>query len=261
MDSTSLIASLAPDILLAADLGLLITDEKEMITDSNVIISDWLGVSSEDLMGKHFKSLPFEATEHDNSCLALLGEKGAAKLFIHWKAAIEGGKHQIHYFRPMPTLKFRPDSTPRSQRAHWFQFLDYEISRSRRYDNPLSVMKLKLAWLENEPSQNCQSKLFEEASLLLRDELRWADMISSTDQGEFLIVLPETDAGSTGILKDKIESRILRLCEQLDIKAPLSLIGIAHWHKGDSSTSLINRARDELIKTLQAMLETAQEST
>ena len=133
-----------------------------------------------------------------------------------------------------------------------FQSLEPQVARSRRYQNPLSVIIMRLNNLDAYIAQNSNGSpaaLFTSLRYLLNDQLRWADIIGRLDSNEILMVLPETHADDAMRLVDKLNQRlsILDVPELTDASYHLSTsYGIAEWHKGDDVGLLMMRAREQL---------------
>ncbi len=134
--------------------------------------------------------------------------------------------------------------------------LDPLVSRSRRYDNPLSVVTMSLTnlpLLRDEQGDSVADEVLLTVSRLLRDQIRWADLIGRLDNGDFIFVLPETGQSAAESLAGKI-SRQLResSIEALNDLHPVGSFGVADWRKGDDAKLLINRANEALQKAVAA---------
>ena len=111
--------------------------------------------------------------------------------------------------------------------------LEPQVSRSRRYNNPLSIALLHL---DIDTVNYSQAEALRLTGRLLKDQLRWADMIGHDQHGNFMMILPETTATAATALADKITGQVIRLPGVRDAR-----IGISEWRKGDSTSSLIKR--------------------
>lgn len=124
--------------------------------------------------------------------------------------------------------------------------LDLLITRSRRYENPLSLIMLRVA--------EFSAKAEREQVLLavghaLRDQMRWVDMISRADDDNFIIVMPETVAELVPPLVRKIRERLESLSVPYGNGKPCIVraeFGVASWCKGDDSQLLLRRLEDSL---------------
>ena len=89
------------------------------------------------------------------------------------------------------------------------QELNGQISRSRRYGNPLSVALLRFSDcgdLATGRVKNQHSRIL--VAGCLKEELRWVDSVGAMDDGEFLLLLPETEADAARYVITKLESKL-----------------------------------------------------
>lgn len=152
-------------------------------------------------------------------------------------------------------LKLTDDLTGLPNKRAITQSLDLHISRSRRYQNPLSVV---LVYADVSASDSVEP-LSRESTLLsvsrfLRDRLRWVDQIARWDDRVFLLVLPETTEQDAQGLLDKIadEQQTLLLQELPAEARPALRFGLACWQKGDDLRTLLRSAFNALQRTLDA---------
>ncbi len=249
------------EILQTSGLGLLILDEKRDISWCNAIFSDWLGQSLNNIAGESFVTLPFESCDENSLYYRLFSKKRKESMTLHhWNTPLTSRpEYAIHYFLPIPTIPANQDessSNEPQQKPSWAQFLDYEVSRSRRYDNPLSLIKLKMIVFEQNghlETDNMQ-KLQILVSQILKDEMRWADMLGQSESGDFLVVLPETPEDALSSLIQKVIKTLkTQINNQFpDIEYDLA-IGYASWKKGDNSRTMLDRARSNLIDKLSEL--------
>lgn len=129
--------------------------------------------------------------------------------------------------------------------------LDPLVSRSRRYDNPLSVVTMAIT---NLSTANDSRQAIVAVSQLLRDQLRWADMVGRNADGHFVFVLPETGKEAAVALANKITAQLGGLAIR-DAGGrpfrPLACFGVAQWGRGDDSGLLLKRAADALDAATQ----------
>ena len=135
-----------------------------------------------------------------------------------------------------------------------FQSLEPQVSRSRRYNNPLSVIIMRITSLDEIHNKYADDsrKVLLAISHMLNDQMRWADIIGRLSDTDFLMVLPEThDDAASGIaekLRERIETLVVPDIEEFehsDIKVDF---GVAEWKKGDDVGLLMMRAREMLDK-------------
>jgi GGDEF domain-containing protein len=86
----------------------------------------------------------------------------------------------------------------------------------------------------------------------LVDGLRWADMMSATRSGGFLMVLPETPVSSIESLADKLSSSIESQLKLLSSNFEYRLFfGHSCWQKHDDAQLLLARARSDLVEKME----------
>jgi diguanylate cyclase (GGDEF)-like protein len=129
------------------------------------------------------------------------------------------------------------------------QALDLHISRSRRYQNPLSVV---LVHVDLQHAGDVKPLSADPVTLsvsrFLRDRLRWVDQIARWEDQLFLLVLPETSESDARGLLNKIaaEQDYVVLPEALGKLRPQLTFGMACWTKGDDIRTLLRKALHDL---------------
>lgn len=112
--------------------------------------------------------------------------------------------------------------------------VDIQVSRSRRYDNPLSLMFIDI----KQEDQDC----LLQASRSLREQIRWTDMLGRFEQQRFLLVLPETAEQAAQCLADKICSALGAVHEVSGLAEPLhARAAVVQWRKGEDTRLLLQR--------------------
>jgi diguanylate cyclase (GGDEF)-like protein len=147
-------------------------------------------------------------------------------------------------------LKLNDDLTGLPNRRAITQALELQISRSRRYLNPLSVVMVHIA-LDDKQLASVESgtdPLVLGVSRFLRDRLRWVDQIGRWEDNLFLLVLPETELGDAQGLIDKIkqEQSAIALPAPFDTFRPHLSFGVARWQKGDDMRTLLRQVAHDL---------------
>jgi hypothetical protein len=117
------------------------------------------------------------------------------------------------------------------------QRLVTEISRSRRYDNPLSCL---IARVEATHADDIRLGV-ETLVAILKDQLRWVDVLVHWEAASVLVVLPETSAEAAFLLRDKLQHALVAGWLQ-DEQAMAIHWGLASWRRGDEAMRLIGRA-------------------
>jgi diguanylate cyclase (GGDEF)-like protein len=125
------------------------------------------------------------------------------------------------------------------------QRLSEEMSRSRRYVRPLTILRVNLERLEKindglgAASADCAIRLFAEH---IQHKLRSFDIPIRLDRGEFLILLPECKASEAGIVLNRLNRMKFEFGEQrTEIVA-----GWADYLDGEAFQTLMIRAESSL---------------
>ncbi len=124
------------------------------------------------------------------------------------------------------------------------------ISRSRRYQNPLSVATMDIMNLNEviqSAGQVAADKMIVAVSQMLRDQIRWADMVGHLSAGQFIFILPETGKVAAVALANKLVEQLKNLTIMVDEETgiqPIVCFGITAWVKGDDVHLLTSRSND-----------------
>lgn len=122
------------------------------------------------------------------------------------------------------------------------------VSLSRRYDKPLSVVMIRLQHLEaldRQGGKPSSADALVGISRLLKDQMRWADLIGRYSSDQFLLVLPETDKQAAGKLVEKLDGALSQYAASAAGRVGF-LYGVTEWIKGDDVNRLLKRAQDEI---------------
>lgn len=118
--------------------------------------------------------------------------------------------------------------------------LEIEISRSRRYMNPLSCIVIRF----NERIKNRSLSLIDvqhEVANILKSQLRWVDVLGVWDNSGLVVILPETNEIAANILSSKLELKIEQAWALEEALLPIHW-GVGCWRKGDDINRLVKRA-------------------
>lgn len=251
------------ELLDKSPLAIVVTDNQERITWCNQMLLDALKMEQEAIIGQLYPALPLEAIDKDAHLVQLFSDDCKDEVRFHyWQNSLdEPSGSKVHYFtrERVKKKKFslaaaKLDKGQLPKRASWVEFLSYEVSRSRRYNNPLSILKLHLLVLEK-PNSVADETLHQTIKDTLMDELRWADMIGHTDHGTYLLVLPETPQDALDALETKLNDALHKKIEFISEEIVYKLVfGKASWRKHDDSQILLKRAREDLVTKLESLL-------
>lgn len=125
-----------------------------------------------------------------------------------------------------------------------FQTLNSEVSRSRRYNNPLSVVLMNIDYKSEtiEDKNAVQEQMRLVISQLLKDQMRWADIVGHLQGFDFVLLLPETVYESAEILIKKLNNSLQNIT--MDVKH--ISYGLSQWQKGDDVKLFLERAANGL---------------
>ncbi len=253
-----------PAMLQNAPVGILVTDGQKKIVWINEALRHYLDVDFKKVKGATKETLK------NNSLKTLLEAKNIAELpatAIYerrwtkcWRTPIADSEEgaTAHYFfdvtelhqlssenellkGELEKLNIHDKTTGMLNHHGLMQTLESQVSRSRRYDNPLSLIILEACGLKDEASL---TEALVAISYLLNDQLRWADLAGRLSDNRFLLILPETTKSDTTALAKKLTKQI----KELD-KCPDGLtINSANssWKKGDDLDKLMSRAEKGL---------------
>jgi len=114
-----------------------------------------------------------------------------------------------------------------------------EVSRSRRYGNPLSVFVAEIGTAGSDEAGLIDALVT--LARTLKENLRWVDILGAWDGTTVVVILPETDETSARRLIDKLAEPL----EQVRAShAGLVLAaGVAQWQPSDQPDDLVARAR------------------
>ena len=263
------------DAMHKAPIGIILIDIKGNILWHNQTLEQLLDISSEQLTGKTTTQLPKEL----NGVLTsppetILLQKDDNQRWLHCHSQpYDDGSHVQFYIditseqrlrferdrleEDLQQLTTRDPVTGLPNRRALLQALEPLISRSRRYANPLSLIKLHIDL--DEVDKKVATTYREEAWLkvgqLLKEQMRWADIIGRFDGADFLLVLPETPEDATHALASKVCESINEL-ELVSTEGKVIKIkpfcGLTSWQKGDDANLMLQRLSNSIADAIEA---------
>ncbi len=256
-------------MLESAPLGIVITDGAGLILWCNTTMADWAGESASGCVGRTEAGV----LQSDNPS-AVLANNGPFKLgagnnerwVMRCTQPMADDQQTIYY------VDVTDEEHLRNERNQLAKLLDQHntvdsvsgllnhrgitkgldplVSRSRRYENPLSVVTMtvtNIPDIEDSHGHPVVDKMILVISQLLRDQLRWADLIGRDDTGDFVFVLPETDKNAAIQLANKIADQLNTLevaVDELTRAKPQACFGVVSWSRGDDSAQLLKRSNN-----------------
>lgn len=263
---------------------IIIIDEKQSIFWINQSFCDFLGLEREQLIGMN-------AEQASEPCLQqVLNAKERVEPFsgilnkwieLQDKMVLRGKKSEqeseqdltVHFYADatkyvqVERQLMQLESTLSHKMSHdpvtgmlnhhsMFQTLNSEVSRSRRYNNPLSMILMNVEYKPDSDSATQESLHYESLphekkeqvrlmiSQLLKDQMRWADIVGHIDGYDFILLLPETDVGSAEILVKKLNHSLHEFSSDI---SKISF-GMSQWQKGDDVQLFVSRAADAMTQ-------------
>ncbi|HHJ80848.1 MAG TPA: diguanylate cyclase [Candidatus Tenderia electrophaga] len=250
------------DALQNSPIGIILMDEAGNIQWHNNSLEQLLDVTTEQLSGKAIADLPKELS----SVLVsppetILLQHGDVQRWLHCHSQISADGKRTQFYIDITTeqrlrlerdrleedlqqLTTRDPVTGLPNRRALLQGLEPLISRSRRYGNPLSLIKLhvELSGLEPQEEVKYQEEAWMKVGQLLKEQMRWADIIGRYDGPEFLLILPETPADATETLAEKLCEMVDQLKLMSDANQAIQIkpyCGLTSWKKGDDANLML----------------------
>ncbi len=269
MNSNNTSATLAQTILATCPVSCMILDEQGKITYVNHSFEEIFGIDQSSILGADQSCVPRDDLKDlfsNDSEVVIRETSGATRTFKHSQQKIKiniTDGFEIHYFleqaddvlrsnnaqlhEELSDLRLGDSVTGLSTERALMMALESQVSRSRRYNNPLSIVRIFIEFDEKTMASDDSCKQCQlTVSRLLKDQLRWADVIGQLSSREFVIVLPETDESSSNAMAGKLSENLVRLDG-----VESALFGITEWKKGDTAVSMLHRVEEGLTQAQQ----------
>ncbi len=247
-------------------MGLALSDDKQNITWVNDTFQGYLGISADEINGQSINELPetlkpiFTSTSavhvpanslRDDQWFMCSQQLIDGKT-VHYIADV-GPLHLLMQERELLKDKLREalaidEVTGMPNKVALFQSLEPQISRSRRYNNLLSIVIMQVNHLDKLDEAQA-ANLMLPISQMLNDQVRWADIVGKLNESDFLLVLPETGADACKNLSDNLGKRLGELAIPDGLPANFKItarFGYTEWSKGDDLSLLMQKARKML---------------
>ncbi len=245
-------------LLQGLPVGLAVENEAGTVLWVNQGLEDLLGCAGESLSGQSFADWPLKGLRPGSDGterFRVVGNGESHKLVCRSTQIkdADGQSLSLRCFSPETTAKLSFNSaagtvsdggidadTGTLNRLSISQAIRSEVSRSRRYLNPFSVILMVV--------QSEHHEAMRVAARILKEQTRWADILGRWNEREFLLILPETDGDSVTGLIAKINKGIEALASTGNGDTPTMELrfGIASWQRGDDANLLMERARSVL---------------
>ena len=255
-------------ILTSCPMGLAISDNKKNITWVNDSFQDYLGISVDEIAGSGISELPeiLQALFTSSSAVHIPANsiRDDQWFMCSQKPFNEDGStvHFITDIGPLHLLMKERESlkdelrealaidevTGMPNKVALLQSLEPQISRSRRYNNLLSIVIMQVNNLD-QLDETQAANLLLPISQMLNDQVRWADIVGKLSDTDFLLVLPETNEDACKTLSDNLAERLGTLEVPKDLPENFKIdasFGYCEWAKGDDLVLLMQKAREKL---------------
>lgn len=252
-------------ILKSCPVGIALTDEKRNITWVNDAFENYLGITAEEINNLNLDELPENLKAlFDSSSTVHMPANAVRKeqWFMCQQTTLTSKQHIIHYITDVTPLHILmkesellqgqlesalaiDQTTGMPNKEALLQNLESQVSRSRRYNNQLSIVIMRINDI-NQFDEATADALLLSISQMLNDQVRWADMVGRLSHDAFLLILPETSGDACKSLTDNLRERL----KNIDLK-PLKIkddyfidarFGYAEWQKGQDISLLMQTA-------------------
>ncbi len=256
-------------ILKTCPMGLALSDANQNITWVNETFQNYLGISADEISGHSINELPEllaplftlssivhipKNTIRDDQWFMCSHQK-LEENTVHFITDV-GPLHLLMQEREYLKDELREalavdEITGMPNKVALFQSLEPQISRSRRYNNLLSIVIMRINHVDQLDLIQT-SNLLLPVSQMLNDQVRWADIVGKLNDSDFLLVLPETGADACKNLSDNLNDRLNALPIPADLPDGFKVtasFGYSEWSKGDDLTLLMQKARKMLERS------------
>lgn len=115
-----------------------------------------------------------------------------------------------------------------------------QVSRSRRYGNPLGIIRLNVAFPAGEDIRASRRVVAQ----ALKGCLRWVDYVGAWSETEFLLILPETRIAPARKLALKVTAEVSRQLAAAGRGVAPVIASVAEWQRGEDAAALLDRAAE-----------------
>ncbi len=273
MTSSKLSPGVAAAVLDSLPIGIWLADDVGNITWANRALGTHLGVPPEALVGRSCEALPAGKlltlypvaevyhvpgatldTDRWLECIAgevATGAGRSARVGCLWDVTqYERAKTRRGLMLGLQDpAKTDPASGLLTQQAVMTALVS-EVSRSRRYENPLAILVIRVWPVEGGDAGGSDEPIdavLVRIAAFLRERLRWVDIKGRWNRNNILAVLPETGLPSAQNFVQKLQDELSvhgLLGSEGEIRVSL---GITAWRKGDDAMSLIDRVAKQMV--------------
>ena len=266
---------LATELLEQVPVGIAISDQQDNIVWCNQALATFLNMSLDDLNSSSMsdlKSSKLRPISEASDTVLVPGDEAAADRWLRHKSISLGAGESAAYSATVysdisDVSSLLAEQEKLTEQLNQLSTVDREsgllnhramlqhleplVSRSRRYSNNLSVIAMELTNLDaivDDYGPDAASQSVVEVSRLLKDQMRWADIVSRVEYNRFIFILPETDKPSAVHLANKISSQVAELQVHYEDNSfgLQANFGVTAWEKGNDSVLLLRKANQGL---------------
>ncbi len=227
-------------------VGVVLIDKNERVSWANTYASDLLGAQVDGLLGQDVASLPLpfsapQATDDEPQICVAGTIVGVTQRYHHPSGEgsvlllLDRG-HALVWF--LTALSSGASGSVAGfgvlSRGAISNRLEAEISRSRRYANPLSCITVRFSGVRD-------ARALSTVARRVKGQLRWVDQLGQWNDDTLLVILPETDESAAGALGEKLVLTVRGALESTDDGLSATL-GTSSWQRGDNAEQLVCRA-------------------
>ena len=146
-------------------------------------------------------------------------------------------------------MAMRDHLTGVANRRAFFQFARTEIDRSRRYNNPFSVMVIDIdnfKQINDRLGHHTGDRLLIEVAETINHHVRAIDIVARFGGDEFVVLLVKTEEKTALIVARKLKHKLMDIMQAKQWRVTFS-IGVATYHSVPDSVDETLKAADELM--------------
>lgn len=255
-------------ILKFCPISVAVSDANKNITWVNDSFQQHLGITADEIHGTCIDELPepLKPLFFSSSTVHLAANSiRDDQWFQCSQSPLNNSGHIVHYIAdvsPMYLLMQEREAlkdklkdalaidavTGMPNKVALFQSLDTQISRSRRYNNLLSIIVMRVNHLADLTEEQSGSLLLL-ISQMLNDQVRWADIVGKLNGNEFLLVLPETNNEACKQLSKNLDERLASLPRPDNLPNDFTInasFGYSEWAKGEDLNLFMQKTLQKL---------------
>lgn len=246
---------LARSIVNDLPAGIAVVDADGRVVWANVALSELLQRDPSDILGRSAESLrlplprgdkPDNGKDHhrileNGSLIGVSRHLGTTNFCGRALLVIDRENAVDWFFDGLSTGSFDGSAASRFlSRNAVFTRLQLEVSRSRRYSNPLSCLVIRIDFGTREADAQ-RHTVHDMIAATLTEQLRWVDVLGQWSDQALIVILPETTDAAALRLAGKVATALEPSLAR-EVPAVSINVGSSSWRKGDDAERLVRRA-------------------